>query len=386
MLRIMEGSHAVAEAVKLCRPDVISAYPITPQTHIVERLAEMVADGDLESEYICVESEFSALSACLGASAAGSRVYSATSSQGLLLMAEVCFNVAGMRQPVVMSIANRAVGAPLSIWNDQQDSIALRDAGWFQLYAEDAQEISDFHFLAFKVAEDNNILLPGFICFDGFILSHTYEPVDIPDQESVLAYLPPYKPVNILDANDPMSLGMYATPDYYLEFRYEHDQAMKRAADALCKAGSEFEEHFGRNYGSLIEEYRMDDADFAYVAMGSVCGTVKDAIDEMRDDGKKVGLVRILSYRPFPEADMHRALSGIPVVAVLEKNVSIGSRMKGAVGPEVKDAIADSGVAVYSYVVGLGGRDIRKIHIRGIYEEAMKGNGNIFYGLREELL
>jgi len=291
-----------------------------------------------------------------------------------------------MRQPIVMSIANRAVGAPLSIWNDQQDSIALRDAGWFQLYAEDAQEITDFHFLAYKVAEDNNILLPGFICFDGFILSHTYEPVDIPDQESVSTYLPPYKPVNILDADDPMSLGMYATPDYYMEFRYELDQAMKRSASALCKAGSEFEEIFGRDYSSLIEEYRMDDADFAYVAIGSVCGTVKDAIDEMRDDGKKVGLVKIRSYRPFPDVDLHRALSGIPVVAVLEKNVSIGSRMKGAVGLEVKDAIADSGVAVYSYIVGLGGRDIRKKHIRGIYEEAMKGNGDIFYGLREELL
>ncbi len=386
MLQIMEGSHAVAEAVKLCRPDVIAAYPITPQTHIVERLADMVADGDLDSEYICVESEFSALSACLGASAAGSRVYSATSSQGLLLMAEVCFNVAGMRQPVVMSIANRAVGAPLSIWNDQQDSISLRDAGWFQWYAEDAQEISDFHFLAYKVAEDNNVLLPGFICFDGFILSHTYEPVDIPDQESVSAFLPPYHPAIQLDPADPMTMGMYATPDYYMEFRYEIDKAMTQSAIALRKAGSEFKEHFGRDYGELIEEYRLSDADFAFVALGSVCGTIKDAVDEMRNDGKKVGLLKIRSYRPFPAEEIKKALSGIPLVAIIEKNLSIGSRMKGAVGLEVKDAINDSGVSVYSYIIGLGGRDIRKLHIRGVYEEAMKGNGDIFYGLREELL
>lgn len=386
MMQIMEGSHAIAEAAKLCRPEVVSAYPITPQTHIVERLADFVADGDLDAEYICVESELSALSVCLGSSAAGSRVYSATSSQGLMLMAEVVFNVAGMRQPIIMSIANRALGAPLSIWNDQQDSISLRDSGWFQVYGEDVQEMTDLHFIAYKAAEQHNVLLPGFVCFDGFILSHTYEPVDIPSQEEIDAYLPPYVPYNKLDAKAPLSMGMYATPDYYHEFRYEIDEALKRSADVISAAGKEFGEMFGRDYSGHIESYRMDDADVAFIAMGSLCGTVKDAIDEMRADGIKAGLVKIRTYRPFPAKEIAQALAGVPTVAVLEKNVSLGSAMKGAVGPEVKDAVTGTGIDVYSYVTGLGGRDIRKKDIRAIAALAEKGEGNMFYGLRTEVL
>ena len=386
MLQILEGSFAVAEAVKRCKPDVIAAYPITPQTHIVERLAEMSAEGEIESEYICVESEFSALSACLGASTAGSRVYSATSSQGLLLMAEACFNASGMRQPLVMTIANRAVGAPLSIWNDQQDSLALRDSGWIQVYAEDAQETSDLHFIAYKVCEDHRVLLPAYVCFDGFILTHTYEPVDIPDQELVDKYLPAYKPYNMLDAKNPLSMGMYATPDYYHEFRYEHEMAMERALDVLREAGAEFGKVFGRDYSSLVEGYRLEDAEIAIVALGSVCGTIKDTIDEMREDGLKVGLLKIRVFRPFPAQDIKDALAGISKVAVLEKNLSPGSRMLGAVGLEVKDAINDSSVTVLSYVAGLGGRDIQKRDIRGIIEACKDGKGDMFYGLRKEIL
>jgi pyruvate ferredoxin oxidoreductase alpha subunit len=386
MKGILEGSHAAAEAAKLCRPDVVSAYPITPQTHIVERLAEMVADGELDSEYICVESEFSALSACLGASAAGSRVYSATSSQGLLLMTEVCFNVAGMRQPIVMSIANRAVGAPLSIWNDQQDSIALRDCGWIQIYAEDAQEIHDFHYLAYKVAEDHEVLLPVFICFDGFILSHTYEPVDMPTQAEVDAFLPPYKPYNMLDAKNPISMGMYATPEYYMEFRYEIDQAMVRSLDVIRRVGKEFGQKFGRDYSNLVEAYKLEDAEVAIVALGSISGTIKDAIDEMRADGKKVGLLRLIAFRPFPAEDVKKALAGIKKVGVFEKNLSIGARMKGAVGYEVKDAINDSSVSVLSYVAGLGGRDITIADIKKMVGEIEAGRGDCFLGLREELI
>ncbi len=386
MKAILEGSHAVAEAVRLVKPDVIAAYPITPQTHIVERLAEMVADGTLESEYICVDSEFSALSACLGASAAGSRIYSATSSQGLLFMAEVCFNAAGMRQPLVMSIANRAVSAPLSIWNDQQDSLCLRDAGWIQLYAEDVQEAFDLHLLAYRVAEDHRVMLPVFVCFDGFIISHTYEPVDIPDEKDVRAYLPPFVPINKLDADDPLSMGMYATPDYYMEFRYEMDQAMVRALDVIKQAGKEFHGRFGRDYQELIECYRLGDADIAIVAMGSVCGTIKDAIDKMRDDGRKIGLLKIRTFRPFPADDIKKALSGIKKVGVLEKNISIGSRMKGAVGYEVKDALDDSSVQVLSYVAGLGGRDIRIEDIIKMTDALEAGRGDCFFGIREELI
>jgi pyruvate ferredoxin oxidoreductase alpha subunit len=300
MMEITEGSHAIAEAVRLCRPQVISAYPITPQTHIVEALADFVANCQLDAEYITVENELSALSACIGASAAGSRTYSATTSQGLALMFEVCFNAAGMRLPIIMSIANRALGAPLSIWNDQQDSISLRDSGWLQFYAEDNQEATDLHVLAYKVAEDHSIQLPAFVCFDGFILSHTYEPVDMLTQEDVDKYLPKFNPLERLDAADPISFGMYATPEYYLEFRYEMDQAQKRAKAVIAKAGKEFGTMFGRDYSALIEGYRLEDADTAIVAMGSVCGTIKDAIDEMRTEGKKVGLLKIRVFRPFP--------------------------------------------------------------------------------------
>ena len=384
MLEITEGSIAVAEAVGKCRPQVIAAYPITPQTHIVEALAEMVANCEIDAEYITVESEFSALSACLGASAAGSRVYSATTSQGLALMFEVCFNCAGMRLPVVMSIANRALGAPLSIWNDQQDSISLRDSGWLQLYAEDNQEATDLHYLAYKVSEDHDILLPSFVCFDGFILSHTYEPVDTLSQEQADTYLPPFKPFQRLDARDPISFGLFAAPDYYMEFRYEIDQAMKRALTAIPKAGKAFGELFGRDYSGLVEGYRLEDAECAIVAMGSICGTVKDAIDEMREKGKKVGLLKLRVFRPFPVDAVKKALSGVSRVAVLDKNISLGS--KGAMALEVRDALYGSQIAIYDYIIALGGRDVRKKDIAGVVALAEAGKGDLFYGLREEVL
>ena len=384
MLEFMEGSHAVAEIVKRCRPQVISAYPITPQTHIVEDLAQMVANCEIDAEYITVESEFSALSACLGASAAGSRVYSATTSQGLALMFEVCFNAAGMRQPIVMTIANRSLGAPLSIWNDQQDSISLRDSGWLQFYAQDNQETADLHMIAYKVCEDHDILLPAFVCFDGFILSHTYEPVSLPTQEEADAYLPAFNPYQRLDAAAPLSFGMYATPEYYTEFRYEINQAQYRAKEAFVRAGREFGEQFGRDYSGLVEGYRLDDADIALVAMGSICGTAKDAVDEMRAAGRKVGLLNIRVFRPFPGPEIADALKGVSKVAVLDKNISLGSG--GAVGTEVKAVLQGSGISVYDYIIALGGRDVRKRDIAAVVDLAEKGEGDMFYGLRTEVL
>ncbi len=384
MMEITEGSHAIAEAVRLCRPQVVSAYPITPQTHIVEALADFVANGTLDAEYLTVDSELSALSACVGASAAGSRTYSATTSQGLMLMAEVCYNASGMRLPIVMSIANRALGAPLSIWNDQQDSIAMRDCGWLQFYAEDNQEATDLHFLAYKVTEDATIQLPAFVCFDGFILSHTYEPIDMLTQEQVDTYLPAFNPAEKLDAKDPISFGMYATPDYYMEFRYEMDEAQKRAKGVIAKYGKEFGTLFGRDYSALVEGYLLDDAETAIIAMGSLCGTVKDAIDEMRAEGKKVGLLKIRVYRPFPADEIKKALSRVKRVAVLDKNISLGA--KGAVAIEVRDALYGSTIPVLDYVLGLGGRDIRKKNIKEIVSLCEKGDGDRFYGLREELI
>ena len=384
MLEIVEGSYAVAEAVRLCRPQVISAYPITPQTHIVETLAEMVANCQLDADYITVENELSALSACVGASAAGSRVYSATTSQGLALMFEVCFNAAGMRLPIVMTIANRAMGAPLSIWNDQQDSISLRDSGWLQFYAEDNQEATDLHFLAYRVAEDHSILLPALVCFDGFILSHTYEAVDMLTQEQVDSYLPKFTPYQRLDAADPISFGMFATPDYYQEFRYEIDNAAKRAKEVIKKAGKEFGTLFGRDYSAMVEGYQLEDAETAIVAMGSICGTIKDSIDEMRAEGKKVGLLKIRVFRPFPSEDIAKALSQVKRVAVLDKNISLGA--KGAVALEVKDALYGSSIPVRDYILGLGGRDVRKKDIAAIVAMVEKGQGDQFYGLRKEVL
>lgn len=384
MLKITEGSIAVADAVRLCRPQVVAAYPITPQTHIVEALADMVANATLDADYITVESEFSALSACIGASAAGSRTYSATTSQGLALMFEVCFNVAGMRLPIVMTIANRALGAPLSIWNDQQDSISLRDSGWLQFYAEDNQEATDLHYIAYRVAEDPAVLLPAFVCFDGFILSHTYEPIEMLTQEDADKYLPKFAPKDRLDAKDPMSFGMYATPEYYLEFRYENDKVLKDARTAIQKAGKEFGKMFGRDYSAMVEGYHLEDAETVIVAMGSICGTVKDTIDEMRAEGKKVGLLKIRVFRPFPSEDVAKALSKAKRVAVLDKNISLGA--KGAMALEIKDAMYGSTVPVYDYIIALGGRDVRKKDIREVVALAEKGKGDLFYGLRTEVL
>ena len=384
MLEITEGSHAVADAVRLCRPQVVSAYPITPQTHIVEALADFVANGTLDAEYITVENELSALSACVGASAAGSRTYSATTSQGLMLMAEVVFNAAGMRLPIIMSIANRAMGAPLSIWNDMQDSISLRDAGWLQFYAEDNQEATDLHYIAYRVAEDKSIQLPAFVCFDGFILSHTYEPVDTLTQEQVDTYLPKFAPDERLDAKDPISFGMYATPEYYLEFRYEMDEAQKRAKEVIHKAGKEFATLFGRDYSALTEGYLLEDAETVIVAMGSICGTTKDAIDEMRAAGKKVGLLKVRVFRPFPTEDVKKALAHAKRVAVLDKNISLGA--KGALALEIKDALYGLTIPVKGYILGLGGRDVRKSDIKEIVALLEKGQGDQFIGLRKEVL
>ena len=384
MMHLTEGSLAIADAVKMCRPQVIAAYPITPQTHIVEALAEMVANCELDADYITVESEFSALSACLGASAAGSRTYSATTSQGLALMFEVCFNVAGMRLPVVMTIANRAMGAPLSIWNDQQDSISLRDSGWLQFYAEDNQEATDLHYIAYRVAEDPSILIPAMVCFDGFILSHTYEPIDVLTQADIDRYLPKFEPKERLDSADPMSFGMYATPEYYHEYRYLIDKAVRDATAVIRKAGSEFNDLFKRDYSALVEGYRLEDAETAIIAMGSICGTIKDAIDEMRNDGKKVGLLKIRVFRPFPEEDLKKALAHVRRIAVLDKNISLGA--KGAAALEVRDALYGSGIPVTGFVLGLGGRDVRKKDIAAIVELAKKGGGDQFYGLKKELI
>jgi pyruvate ferredoxin oxidoreductase alpha subunit len=367
MKEFLEGSQAVARIIQLCKPGVVSAYPITPQTHIVEELAQMVADGHLDSQFVNVESEHSAASVVLGASATGVRVFTATSSQGLLYMAEVLFNIAGLRLPVVLTCANRSVSAPINIWNDQQDSVSLRDSGWIQLYAEDIQEAADLHLIAYRLGEDKSLMLPVMVCMDGFILTHGIETVDMPAQEEVDKFLPSYQPLYKLDPENPLTMGPLVDPEYYMEARYALEQTHREALDLIPKICAEFTEVFGRTYNGLIEEYRTKDAERVIVAMGSVCGTIKEVVDELRAKGKKVGLLKITSLRPFPAQKIYEALKNIPKVAVVDRALSLGSY--APLSAEIKAVFfgkTKKPQVISSFIVGLGGRDITKDSIKEI--------------------
>jgi pyruvate ferredoxin oxidoreductase alpha subunit len=388
MKEFLEGSQAVARIIQLCKPGVISAYPITPQTHIVEELAQMVSDGHLNSQFVNVESEHSAASVVLGAVATGVRAYTATSSQGLFYMAEVIFNIAGLRLPVMLTCANRAISAPINIWNDQQDSVSLRDAGWIQLYAEDMQEVVDLHLIGYRLAEDKSVMLPVMICMDGFILTHGIEVASMPTQEQVDKFLPAYSPLYKLDTANPMTLGPLVDAEFYTETRYAIQETQKEVINLMPKVTSEFQKIFGRQYNGLIEEYRTKDAERVIVAMGSVCGTIKDVIDELRAKGKKVGLLKLVSYRPFPAQAIYEALKGIPKVAVLDRALSLGSF--APLAAEIKAVFSGKKKrpqAISSFVVGLGGRDITKNSIKEIYRMlTTKEIACEFIDLKPELL
>lgn len=364
VLKVMTSNRAVSEAVKMIKPQVIPVYPITPQTTISEYLAEYIANGELDSEYIKVESEHSAISASVAASAAGARVFTATSSQGLMLMHEILFAAAGMRTPLVLADANRAISAPLNIWNDQQDSIAQRDAGWLQIYVENAQDALDTTIMAYKIAEHKDVLLPCMVCLDGFILTHTVEPADIPEQSQVDKFLPKYEATHsYLDPERPMSLGTFIDPEFYMEARYQMQVAMDNSMKVIEDVQKEFKEVFGREY-DFIEEYRTDDAEIVLMGMGSICGTLKDMVDELREEGEKIGLVQIRVYRPFPSERIAKAVEG-KKVAVLDKNISFG--IGGALYSDIKTKIPN--VEAYDFIVGLGGKDIRPSNIREIVEK-----------------
>ncbi len=377
--KVMTANKAVAEAVKLAKPQVIPVYPITPQTSISETLAQFVADGDIDAEYIRVESEHSAISASLGASGTGVRVFTATSSQGLMLMHEILFAAAGMRLPVVMADANRSISAPLSIWNDQQDSIAQRDAGWIQIYAENGQESLDSILTAYKISENPKVLLPSMVCLDGFILTHTVEPVEIPSQEDVDRFLPKYEPkYAFLDPKKPMSLGTFTDPNYYMEARHQVEVAMENSIEVIKKVNKEFEEIFGRKYG-LIEEYKCDDAEIIIVAMGSICSTIRVCVDDMREQGQKVGLLKVRVYRPFPKDEIQKTVANANKIAVLDKNISFG--VGGALYNDIKAKID---IEAYDFIVGLGGRDITPDSIEEIVEKTKNPVKDISWiGLKE---
>lgn len=384
MKKFLEGSWAMAEAAKLCRPGVVAAYPITPQTHIVEHLAEFVANGYLKAESLTVESEHSAASVVLGSQNAGVRSFTCTSSQGLLLMGEVVFCISGMRLPVMMICANRAVSAPINIWNDQQDSIALRDSGWIQLYAENNQEAVDLVISGYKIGENSKIMLPVMVCVDGFILTHGMETVDMPSQEQVDEYLPPYAPPFKLDVDNPMSFGLLGDPAVYTETRYAIQKTMEDVLELLPEEGRIFKDKFGRDTVRILEEYRLEDAETAIVAMGSVCGTIKDVIDSERERGNKVGLLKVVCFRPFPGEQIKKALDKVPYVGIVDKDISLGST--GALYSEIKSVLGP-GKKVSGFVAGLGGRDIRLSTIKGIIEDTRKTVTPCkFVDLNQELL
>lgn len=357
MLKQCEGSHAVAATVSLCRPEVICAYPISPQTHIVEGLSEMVRDGTLMGcEFINVESEFAAMSVAIGSSAAGARSYTATASQGLLFMAEAVWNASGLGLPIVMTVANRAIGAPINIWNDHTDSMSMRDAGWIQLFAENNQDALDLHIQAFRLAEE--VSLPIMVCMDGFILTHAYEGVDIPTQEQVDAYLPPYEPRQVLDPSDPVSIGAMVGPEAFTEVRYLAHAKQMQALELIPQLANEFKQVFGRDSGGLVHGYRLEDAEIAVVALGSVLGTIKDTVDDLREAGHRIGVLGITSYRPFPLAAIRDALQHVQRVIVVEKCFAVG--LGGIVSRDVRMALRNLPQPVYDVIAGLGGRAITK--------------------------
>jgi pyruvate ferredoxin oxidoreductase alpha subunit len=370
MLKQVEGSAAVAEAVALARPEVICAYPISPQTHIVEGLGERVKDGSLTPcEFINVESEFAAMSVAIGSSAAGARTYTATASQGLLFMAEAVYNASGLGLPIVMTVANRAIGAPINIWNDHSDSMSQRDCGWLQLFAETNQEALDLHIQAFKIAEE--LSMPVMVCMDGFILTHAYERVDMPSQADVDAFLPPYEPRQVLDVKEPVSIGAMVGPEAFMEVRYLAHAKQTMALERIPQIAAEFKSRFGRDSGGLVRTYRCDDADTVVIALGSVLGTIKDAVDEMRASGEKIGVLGIQSFRPFPLDAVRKALQNAKRVVVLEKSFSVG--LGGVVSTDVRLALSGLQLQGYTVIAGLGGRSITKASLVRTFTEAIAG-------------
>ncbi len=384
MLKQIEGSQAMAQAIALCRPEVICAYPITPQTHIVEGLGELVKVGALENcEFINVESEFAALSVAIGASAAGARAYTATASQGLLYMAEAVYNAAGLGLPIVMTLGNRAIGAPINIWNDHSDAMAMRDAGWIQLFAETNQEAVDLHILAFRLAEE--LSMPVMVCVDGFILTHAVERVDVPEQSQVDAFLPPYDPVQVLDPENPASIGAMVGPEAFTEVRFLAHYKQQQALRLIPAFSGDLAKTFGRATGGLLRTYRIDDAETIVVAMGSVCGTIKDVVDEMRDEGARIGVVSLVSYRPFPVEELRRILAPAKNVVVVEKSIAVG--VGGPLADNIDGALRnlDRRPKLHSAIAGLGGRPITRASLRRLFHMAVESpwEGAHFLDLNE---
>jgi pyruvate ferredoxin oxidoreductase alpha subunit len=383
----LEGSLAVARAVARCRPEVISAYPISPQTHIVEALSDLVRTGELAPcEYLLVESEFGAMSAAIGASATGARAYTATASQGLLYMAEALYNASGLGLPIVMTVANRAIGAPINIWNDHSDAMSQRDSGWIQLYAESNQEAIDLHIQAFRLAEA--VSLPVMVCMDGFVLTHAFEPVDIPEQDVVDTFLPPFAPRQVLDPEEPITIGAMVGPEAFTEVRYLAHAKQMQALDLVPEIAAEFAQSFGRPSGGLLRRYRTEDADTIVVALGSVLGTIEEVVDELRGQGVRAGAVGIKCFRPYPLAEIRDALQHASRIVVVERAFAVG--LGGIVGQNVRLALAGQPGRVYDVVAGLGGRAITKrslhVFLADVLARRIEPDRLVFLDLERELV
>lgn len=356
--KIVTGDFAAAYGALLCRPKLVAAYPITPQTFIVEHISEFINDGKMDCEYMPVESEHSAMSACIAAQATGVRTYTATSSQGLALMHETLFVAAGLHLPIVMPVVNRTVAAPIGIWCEHNDTMPQRDTGWLQMYCEDNQEVLDMVIQAYKITEDERVLLPMMVNLDAFILSHTVEPVELPDQAKVDAFLPPYKPKHAyLDPDDPMVVGSFAPPEYIQEARYQTEMSMQSAREVAGEVTEEFADKFGRDYGGLIDTYRMEDADVALMTLGTVTGTARDVVDQFRANGKKVGLVKLRFFRPFPAQEIRQIAERVKAFGVYDRAISFGSG--GPSWIETRHALyGHTDIPVLGFLAGLGGRDV----------------------------
>ncbi|MFN0280836.1 MAG: transketolase C-terminal domain-containing protein [Kineosporiaceae bacterium] len=370
MRRQIEGARGVAETVAACRPHVVCAYPITPQTHIVEGLGVLVKTGALAPcEFVNVESEFAAMSVAIGASAAGARAYTATAGQGLLFMCEALYNTSGLGLPVVMTVANRAIGAPINIWNDHSDAMSQRDSGWIQLYAETNQEAMDLHLQAFRLAEELSV--PVMVCLDGFVLTHAVEPLAVPDQAAVDAFLPPYAPRQVLDPDAPLSIGAMVGPEAFTEVRYLAFHRQLEALRRIPEIAADFAARFGRDSGGLLHTYRCDGARTIVLAMGSVLGTLKDTVDELRAQGEPVGVVGLTSFRPFPMEAVREALGGAERVIVLERAFAAG--VGGIVSADVHTALAGLDRRRHTVVAGLGGRPVTRASLRAMLADALAG-------------
>ncbi len=354
----MEVSLAAAEAVKLCNVDTVSAYPITPQTHIVEHLSEIVADGELDADFVPVESEQTAMSVCMGAAAVGARTFTATAAQGLALMSEMLFIAANMRLPIVMTIVNRALSGPLSIWNDHSDIMAQRDCGWIQIFAENGQEVFDNIICVYRMAEDRRVLLPVIVNIDGFILSHVVEPHEIVDRKTVDAFLPPYEPLHTMHPDKPLTMGAFGMPDIYAETKKAQDEALRNSLPVIQEVWDEWAKVTGRQY-KRVETYKLDDAEQAFITMGSLGQTAELAVDELRNQGKKVGLIKIRLWRPFPTDDLHRVLSGLKRLLVVDRAYSFGA-LTGPVASEMGALLydVDNRPGIFDFIAGIGGRDV----------------------------